>query len=166
MKRLTLFWLCCGVFCLAWQVTLAQNVAPLPPPPQILFLMQRVDSWQEAHPVMQATDRNWERGTWYTGVMEAWKTTHDQTFLNQALEWGKQNHWQVGTEGLGANRLFCTETWIELYLAKRDPAMIEPTVQWLATPAPNSPAGAKRWYLDGDRPYVDSLYGASSLAML
>ena len=32
----------------------------------------------------------------------------------------------------------------------------------LATPAPNSPAGAARWYLDGGKPSVDSLYGAAS----
>jgi rhamnogalacturonyl hydrolase YesR len=47
--------------------------------------------------------------------------------------------------------------------------MIEPTIQWLKTPKPNSPAGAKRWYLESwgkNRTYVDSLYGAPALAMM
>lgn len=144
----------------------AQSSQPFPPRAQILALMHRADDYQIAHPVMKPGDRNWERGTWYTGVMEAWKATHDKAFLNQALAWGRQSDWQVGQEKLGANRLFCAETWTELYLTKRDPAMIEPTQRWLKTDAPNSPAGAKRWYLDGGKPYVDSLYGAVVFPML
>ena len=54
--------------------------------------------------------------------MEAWKATRDEAFFKQALDWGKQNDWQVGTEKLGANRLFCSETWTELYLDKNHKA--------------------------------------------
>lgn len=144
----------------------AQGATSLPRRAEILQLMHRVDTYQVENPVMKPDDRNWERGTWYTGVMQAWKDTHDEAFLQQALDWGKLNDWQVGTEKLGSNRLFCSETWTELYLAKHDAAMIEPTVEWLKTDAPNSPAGAKRWYLDGGKPYVDSLYGAVVFAML
>jgi len=152
------------------------TTAPASPKKQeILTLLQRANSWQMAHPVMNPDDRNWERGTWYTGVMAAWKATKDRLFLNQALEWGRQHEWQIGTEPNGANRLFCVETWAVLYLVKRDRAMIEPSIRWLATPDPLSPAGTKQWYLDnyGDSGnkingfvYVDSLYGASALAML
>jgi rhamnogalacturonyl hydrolase YesR len=122
-----------------------------------------------AHPVMKPDDRNWERATWYTGVMAAWKSTHDPAFLEHALRWGRLHEWQVGTEPAGANRLFCVETWTELYFVKKDRAMIEPSIKWLATPDPISPAGAKQWYLDpygAKSVYEDSLYGASALAML
>jgi rhamnogalacturonyl hydrolase YesR len=123
---------------------------------------------------MKPDDRNWERSTWYTGVMAAWKSTQNPAFLDQALAWGRQQEWQVGTEPDGANRLFCVETWTEIYLVKRNRAMIEPAKKWLATPDPLSPAGAKQWYVDHyDRSektknfvYVDSLYGAPALAML
>jgi rhamnogalacturonyl hydrolase YesR len=145
----------------------------LPKKQQILALLQKANSWQMAHPVMKPEDRNWERATWYTGVMAAWKATQDRSFLDQALAWGRQHEWQVGTEPAGANRLFCVETWTELYLVKKDRDMIEPAIKWLATPDPISPAGSKQWYLDpyGDSKehelvYVDSLYGASALAML
>ncbi len=73
-------------------------------------MMRGTNDWQSAHLVTPPDDRNWERGTWYTGIMEAWKATHDSRFLNQALEWGSQHQWQVGTEQLGANRLFCVAT--------------------------------------------------------
>jgi unsaturated rhamnogalacturonyl hydrolase len=133
---------------------------------EVLAIMHKVNDWQSRHPVMSPDDRDWERGTWYTGVMAAWKATRDPKFLNQALDWGRQHQWQVGREEAGANRLFCVETWLELYFFKKDKGMIEPAIKWLDTNAPNSPAGARRWYLASDRSYVDSLYGASALAML
>lgn len=128
--------------------------------------MHRVNDYQKAHPVMKPDDRNWQRATWYTGVMAAWKATHDRKFFRQAMDWGRQHEWRVGTERCGANRLFCVETWCELYFVKKDGAMITPAMAWLDTPASNSPAGAKRWYLEETFSYVDSLYGAAALAML
>jgi unsaturated rhamnogalacturonyl hydrolase len=133
----------------------------------ILALMRRVNQWQVKHPVMPAGNRNWERATWYTGVMSAWKETRDPAFFDQAMAWGHEHKWQVGTEYAGANRLFCVETWLELYFEKRDAAMIAPVMEWYRTPARNSPATAARWYLnEDDLSYIDSLYGASALAML
>jgi unsaturated rhamnogalacturonyl hydrolase len=134
---------------------------------EILPLMHRVNNYQIAHPKMKADDRNWERGTWYTGVMAAYKATGDQVFLDQCLKWGEQHQWAVGTEKQGANRLFCVETWTELSLLKKDPAMIAPALTHLNTPAYNSPVGPTGvWYLEGLRRYADSLYGACTLAML
>jgi rhamnogalacturonyl hydrolase YesR len=152
----------------------ATSAPALPKKQEILTLLERANSWQLAHPVMKPDDRNWERATWYTGVMAAWKSTRGPAFLEQALRWGRLHDWQVGTEPDGANRLFCVETWTELYFVKKDRAMIDPALKWLATPDPRSPAGTKQWYLDhynsGNTAqgfvYVDSLYGASALAML
>ena len=138
----------------------------LPSRAEILSLLHRADDWQSAHLIMPADDRNWERATWYTGVMSAWKETKDRKFFDQALAWGRQHKWQVGTEQDGSNRLFCVETWLELYFVEHDRAKIEPAIRWLATPAPNSPAGPRRWYLEDNRAYVDSLYGAPAFAML
>lgn len=132
----------------------------------VVPLLHRVNDWQIAHPTMKPDCRTWIRGTWYTGVMAAYKATGDDTFLRQAIDWGRQHQWQVGNERSGANNLFCVETWAELYFAKNDKAMIAPAVAWLGAAAGNSPAGAKVWYLEGGRRYADSLYGACALAML
>jgi rhamnogalacturonyl hydrolase YesR len=132
----------------------------------ILRMLHQANDWQTAHPRMKPDNRNWERGTWYTGVMAAYEATRDEQFLNQAMNWGRQNEWQVGTERAGANRLFCVETWAELAIIKKDKSLLVPSIQWLGTPATNSPAGAKVWYLEGGVRYADSLYGASALAML
>jgi rhamnogalacturonyl hydrolase YesR len=133
---------------------------------EIVSLLHRVNDWQKAHPTMRPGDRNWERGTWYTGVMAAYKASGDEAFLKHALAWGEQHRWQPGTEKQGANRLFCVETWAECYFAKQDRAMIEPAIRSLNTATNNTPAGAKVWYLEGGVRYADSLYGACALAML
>jgi unsaturated rhamnogalacturonyl hydrolase len=139
----------------------------IPSRKETLTIMRRVNAWQSAHPLLPANDRNWERGTWYTGVMAAWKATGDPRFLNQALAWGRQHQWQVETkEPAGADRIFCTQTWVELYFAKKDRSMIEPTIQWLDASEPNSPGGAKRWYMWAGRNYVDALYAAPVFPML
>ncbi len=44
----------------------------------IVGLMRRANDWQSAHPRMQPDDRNWERGTWFTGIMAAHKATGDE----------------------------------------------------------------------------------------
>ena len=135
------------------------------PAQNIPALMQRVNAWQIANPRMKADDRNWERGTWYTGVMAAYRATGDEKYLQQALDWGRQHQWQVGTEESGANRLFCAMTWVECYLLKKDPAMLKPTLDWLATAAPNSPAGAKVWFGHAPAPFDSPLYSDSLFAM-
>ena len=136
----------------------------------ILAMMRKVNEGTLAHPPTK-TDRNWIRATYYTGVMGAYHATRDQAYLDQARAWGKKHRWQVGTEGSGYNKLFCAMTWAQLFLIDRDPAMLRPTIEWIESDAPNSPALGKIWYGHApapyDRPlYADSLYAASVFALL
>lgn len=135
-------------------------------PDDIAAVMRRANAWQLAHPVMPAGNRNWERATWYTGVLAAWRATGEAAYLKQARDWAELHQWQVGTESGGANRLFCVQTWAELAAATHNPFALAPAIRWLDTVAPNSPSGARLWYLEGGRHYADSLYGAAGLAML
>lgn len=129
--------------------------------------MRKVNDWQTAHPKQPANDRNWIRGTWYTGIMAAGLATRDDAFLRQAREFGARHRWQVGTESSGGNILTCTQTYLELYLLEKDRAFIEPTIAWLDSGRLNTPTGARVWYLEARRRYADSLYvGAPPLAML
>ena len=54
----------------------------------VLESMHRVNDDQQAHP-WKAHDRNWIRGTYYTGVMAFYKATQDQALLIQALAWAR-----------------------------------------------------------------------------
>ena len=136
-------------------------------PGVIIALLQKVNDYQTAHPVMKATDRNWERGTWFTGVMAAGVATGDSRFIDQATRFGESNQWQPGTEKSGANVLTCAQTYLELYFLTTNHAFIEPVILWVNSGRSNTPSGAKVWYLEGGRRYADSLYvGAPPLAML
>jgi|SRR5882762_4966399 rhamnogalacturonyl hydrolase YesR len=145
---------------------------------EILAILRKVNSYQLSHPVLDAAEaadplfHPWPRVTWYTGVMAAWEATKDQPFFEQSLAYGRELHWQVSKERVGPNRLFLIQLLAELYFVMKDRAMIEPSIKWLATPDPLTPAGSKQWYMDARDtheppiPYADSLYGAPALAML
>jgi rhamnogalacturonyl hydrolase YesR len=139
-------------------------------PETILALADRVYNHTLENPYT-ATDRNWIRATFYSGVMELYHATGNAKYREQAERWAEKHQWREGTEGSGMNKLFCVMTWAELYLLAPDAKKIEPTLQWLATDAPNSPGGAKIWFGHApapfDRPlYSDSLYGAPVFPML
>lgn len=155
-----------ALLAMAGSVFAAGTNAPPRDTKDIAPLLARANDWQIAHPVMKPESRTWIRGTWYTGVMAAYAATGDERFRRQALDWGRAHRWQVGNEPSGANKLFCVQTWVELYFAEKDPAMLAPSIEWLNSAAGSSPGGAKVWYLEGGRRYADSLYGAPALAML
>jgi rhamnogalacturonyl hydrolase YesR len=129
-------------------------------------LIHKVNDWQLAHPWARPPwDRNWERATWYTGVMAAYKATGDQHLLDQAMAWGKHHEWAVSEDPPGGNKLFGAQVWLDLYYITRDRALLQPTIAWCAADKSNSPGGKnKRWY--GWEPYVDSLYSSPTLVKL
>ncbi|MCP4785804.1 MAG: hypothetical protein GY903_06595 [Fuerstiella sp.] len=137
----------------------------------ILAIMHKVNDYAKAHPYRK-TDRNWIRGTWYAGVMEAYYATGDASYLEQAREWAEKHQWKVGTEESGFNRLFCSMTWAELNLIEPDPKKIAPTIDALNADLPYAPVVGKVWYGHQPRPndvsrvYADGLFSAPTLAML
>ena len=139
-------------------------------PENILALADKVYNHTLENPYRE-TDRNWIRATFYSGVMELYHATGNAKYRGQAERWAEKHQWREGTEGSGMNKLFCAMTWAELYLLDPDAKKIEPTLEWLATDAPNSPGGAKIWFGHAgppyDRPlYSDSLYGAPVFPLL
>ena len=66
-------------------------------PETIRGLMWTANDWQRSH-LRKGTDRNWIRGTYYTGVMAAYRATGDGAYLEQAHEWAMKHQWQPGTE--------------------------------------------------------------------
>jgi unsaturated rhamnogalacturonyl hydrolase len=123
--------------------------------------MHRVNDYQLKNP-WKETDRNWIRATYYTGVMAFYRATHDQKLLDQAIAWGDKHKWQVGTEGSGANKLTCCQTWLDLYMVLKKPEMLAPTVAWANSTEFPAPGFDGVWYTHAPRGkghrYADSLY--------
>jgi rhamnogalacturonyl hydrolase YesR len=170
MLKRNLMIVCCGVFVLlnaGCGVSAEQEHFTAD---GVTELMRKVNTYTQNNP-WKETDRDWIRGTYYTGVIGAYEATGDKAYLDQALAWGQKHQWQVGDEKSGSNRLFCAMTWAQLYLIEPDPERIAPTIEWLKTDAPYSPGSGKVWYghapAPHDKPlYSDSLYGAPVFAML
>lgn len=136
----------------------------------IISVMHRVNDYQLKH-LQRKTDRNWIRATWYTGVMAFYKATDDQKLLDQATAWGEKHKWQVGTEGSGANKLTCCQTWLDLYMIRKEPERLAPTVAWANSREFPAPGFDGVWYTHAPRGkghrYADSLYvGPPALAKL
>lgn len=132
----------------------------------ILQAMQTVNAWQYKA-TLGNNDRNWIRGTYYTGVMALFHASKDPRILDQAMKWADLNGWLPGTEIQGANKLTCGQTYMELYLLKKDTAMIGPLRRWVDSRQPNAPSSEGIWHLEGGRMYADALYvGPPTLAML
>lgn len=136
-------------------------------PEAIHQLMIRVNEWQTAHPYQKPEqDCGWVRGTWYTGVMAAYRATGDRRFFEQAMAWGREKQFCIGYEHSGSNRLFPADTWCELALETGDKSLVEKVIAELNTPAKNTPVETRVWYLEGGQRYADSLFGMPVLAKL
>lgn len=134
---------------------------------KIIAIMNKVNDYQYSHPWIK-DDRNWIRGTYYTGVMALYKTTQKQRILNQVTDWAQKHKWMEGTEDdAPANRLTCGQTYLELYFLMKKPEMIEPLRRWVDSGEFGSPSAGGVWYGAGGIIYADSLYVAPpTLAML
>ncbi len=136
----------------------------------VLAILHKVNDYQLKHPEggpQIASGSEWSRATYYTGVMAFYRATGEAKLLDQAMRWAQQKKWQPGPEVPGPNKLTCTQTYLEIFLIKRDPSMIAPTIQWVNSGHPASPSGSKTWFLCWGQQIADSLYVAPpALAML
>lgn len=122
-------------------------------PGQILSLMYRVhdhfleDQWKQ-------NDRNWIRATYYTGLMAFYRVTKDTNLYGQLNNWGQKHAWRTGTEWIyPANRMTCSQTWIQLYEINPQPYMIENTRSFMDKRIRRDEAA-----FDAGWDYVDALY--------
>ena len=69
-------------------------------------------------------DSNWIRGTFLTGIMALYNTTHDSNYLKAATDLCLRNNWKLGPSFQFADDLCIGQTYIELYKLKKDTNMI------------------------------------------
>jgi len=127
----------------------------------IIGLMYRVNDhfldnqWKQV-------DRNWIRGTYYTGLMAFYKITADEVLLDQARRWAAKHGWRTGTEWIyPANRMTCVQTYLELYFIDPDEHKIEKARNVMDNRITNDdPASEQGW------DYVDALYVGTPAYMM
>jgi unsaturated rhamnogalacturonyl hydrolase len=92
--------------------------------------MSLVADWQIANPVAINGAKNsnlWARAALYTGIMSAYRTTHDAKYLAQATAWAESRAWKLGDRPRHADDQAPAQTYLELYLLKKDPVRIANT---------------------------------------
>ena len=128
----------------------------------ITALMYRVnDHFLEGE--WKRNDRNWIRGTYYTGLMAFQRATGDIILLEQARLWSAKHGWRTGTEWIyPANRMTCVQTYLELYFLDPTEEKIRNAKSFMDERKGNpEPAADQGW------DYVDALYvGTPAWAMM
>jgi unsaturated rhamnogalacturonyl hydrolase len=133
----------------------AQNMKPAGEFQQanIISLLYNVNHHFQAN-AWKREDRNWIRGTYYTGLMALYKITNDPAIFEQVYNWGAKHGWRTGTEWIyPANRLTCSQTYLELYFMIENPHMIKRTKSFMDKRVrKDKNAFDAGWF------YVDALY--------
>jgi unsaturated rhamnogalacturonyl hydrolase len=94
-------------------------------PAAILQAMERVAGWQLAHPSTH-TATDWTQGVGDAGFMALSNLAPTRTYRDAMVAMGRRNDWQPGPRAYHADDHVVGQTYAELYLQLREPAMLAP----------------------------------------
>ncbi len=104
---------------------------------EVLSQMKRVRDWQLANLPEYAlrSDRDrekidgtsWHRAALLTGLMAAHRTIGDEHYLHSALAIANENEWKLGPRLRHGYDHCIGQTYVEIYLIKREPSMVRHT---------------------------------------
>jgi len=137
----------------------------------ILSAMEGAFDWQIDNIVFSAplpdggfqdvSDTEWVRGAFFAGVMAAAEATGNPKYMESAMEISERNSWQPGPRPRHADDHCIAQTYAKIFLAERDPKMIEATVarfdEMIAEPRPGPERG---WVEDDNWSWCDALFMA------
>jgi unsaturated rhamnogalacturonyl hydrolase len=114
----------------------------------ISAIMNRVSEWQLANPVEinQRNNNLWARAALYTGVMAAYSTTRRKEYLQQAVRWAEGREWKLGDRPRHADDQAAGQTYLELYLLKKNPVMIAHTKSTIDAMLADPKPGREDWW--------------------
>ena len=156
----------------------------LPTRAGVLSLLERAADWQLAHPSITWQPLDWTNATFYAGVMALTRVSAEPRFEAALRKIGEEYQWKLGPHLYFADDHCVGQTYAELFLRHRDPAMIAPMRasfdQILAAPKDDNlsfdrhknpdrlqrwswcdslfmapPAWARLWQATGDTRYLD-----------
>jgi rhamnogalacturonyl hydrolase YesR len=157
---------------------LATDLSTSTRPAAVAKAMRKVADWQiqQAQPYY---DRIWTWSALYTGFMAASDSLGDPKYRDAMLAMGQKFDWKLQSHLPNADDQSVAQTYLELYLLKKDPAMMRPTQSeldaLLAAPRESTvpgkeiawwwcdalfmspPVWARMYAATGDRKYIDYL---------
>jgi len=111
-------------------------------------VMQKVFEWQVANPVEINLKNNnqWARAAFYAGIMSAYRATGDKKYLEQATSWANERQWKLGERPRHADDHAAAQTYLELYMVKKDPERIANTKAVIDAMIANPKPGREDWW--------------------
>jgi rhamnogalacturonyl hydrolase YesR len=105
---------------------LAKDLSTSTKPAAVAKAMRKVADWQldRAQPYF---DRIWTWSALYTGFMAASDSLGDPKYRDAMMAMGQKFDWQLRSHLPNADDQSVAQTYLELYLMKKDPAMMKPT---------------------------------------
>ncbi len=99
-------------------------------PKAVARAMRKVADWQleRSQPYF---DRIWTWSVLYAGFLATSDTLHDEKYRNAMIEMSRKFDWQLRSQLPNADDQSLGQTYLELYLMKKDPAMMKPTQERL-----------------------------------
>jgi len=115
---------------------------------QVRRVMQKVFEWQVANPVDINLKNNnlWARAAFYAGIMSAYRATGDKKYLEQATRWANERQWKLGERPRHADDHALAQTYLELYLLKKDPEEIANTKAVIDAMMADPKPGREDWW--------------------
>ena len=105
--------------------TTPHSALSIPQSKEVLAVMERVADWQLANPSKQPVT-GWVQGAGYTGMMALADLSASPRFRDAMLKMGTANGWKPAARVYHADDTCVGQTYLELYLHDRDPAMLAP----------------------------------------
>jgi rhamnogalacturonyl hydrolase YesR len=121
-STLTIFVLFITCFCSG--TAFAQSTRPaVRDPQQVKELMKRVMNFQikaygDTAPV------NWQAAAFWSGVMGAYDSTHDEDFYQAAKKWADAAGWKISKRPFHADDIAVGQSYCDMYLREKQPQMI------------------------------------------
>lgn len=110
--------------------TLATDLAYSTRPKAVAKAMRKVADWQleRSQPYF---DRIWTWSVLYAGFLATSDSLRDEKYRNAMIEMGRKFDWKLRSQLPNADDQSLGQTYLELYLRKKDPAMMKPTQERL-----------------------------------
>ncbi len=95
-------------------------------PKSVLSVMERVADWQLANPSTHSPT-NWTSAAGFTGIMALVGISENPKYRNAMIAMSEGTGWKLGPRHYDADDHCIGQTYLELYLQKKDPTMLSPT---------------------------------------
>lgn len=88
--------------------------------------MHKVLEWQVNHPVsLNDEQEQWARSAFYSGIMYAYRTILDKSYLEQTRKWADGWNWQRGKRYRHADDLACGQAYLDVYVVEKEKKMLQ-----------------------------------------